>query len=388
MVNRRLALAGVALAALLWSPSEALAQCSGQPNANSACAGPASGGPGLPSFRPLITNDLPATVGTVKSVSVVVPPSFLTIAGSPITATGTFTFGLVNGPADSYWGAHAAGAPGYLSFPPCSGVNQALNYTAGTGLACVTISGGSGNNPGPPNGSIQYNLGGVFGGFVATGDATITPSTGNVTVTGTGGTPFAASATTNALNATNINAGTLAAARGGAGTITGALRGSGAGVVTQAACSDLTNATSACSTTIGTSGANIPLLNGGNTWSSMNNFVGGFAVNSNTMTFPTAAAVITQTVGSGTAALGTSAVASGACASAVTVSSANVVSTDVVSASFNGDPTGVVGYQPSTAGMLTIIPYPGAGNVSFKVCNNTQSSITPGAITLNWKVFR
>jgi hypothetical protein len=38
--------------------------------------------------------------------------------------------------------------------------------------------------------------------------------------------------------------------------------------------------------------------------------------------------------------------------------------------------------------MLTIVPYPTAGNVNFKLCNNTASSITPTAITINWRVNR
>jgi hypothetical protein len=38
--------------------------------------------------------------------------------------------------------------------------------------------------------------------------------------------------------------------------------------------------------------------------------------------------------------------------------------------------------------MLTIIPYPTANNVNFKVCNNTLAPVTPGPITLNWNVFR
>jgi hypothetical protein len=96
----------------------------------------------------------------------------------------------------------------------------------------------------------------------------------------------------------------------------------------------------------------------------------------------------TQTIGNGTAALGTSAITSGACASAVTVSATGVATTDTVQASFNGDPTGVTGYLPATTGMLVIIPYPTTNNVNFKVCNNTAASITPGAITLNWRVVR
>ena len=95
-----------------------------------------------------------------------------------------------------------------------------------------------------------------------------------------------------------------------------------------------------------------------------------------------------RNIAKGTAALGTSAIGSAACASAVTVSATGVATTDVITAGFNGDPTAVTGYVPLVAGMLTIIPYPTANNVNFKVCNNTNGSITPGAITVNWSVNR
>jgi hypothetical protein len=93
-------------------------------------------------------------------------------------------------------------------------------------------------------------------------------------------------------------------------------------------------------------------------------------------------------IASGTAAMGTSAISSATCATVVTVAATGTATTDVVSASFNGDPTAVTGYVPLTSGMLTIIAYPSTDNVNFKVCNNTGSSITPGAITLNWAVWR
>lgn len=96
----------------------------------------------------------------------------------------------------------------------------------------------------------------------------------------------------------------------------------------------------------------------------------------------------TQTIASGTSALGTGAITSGTCATVVTTAATNTATTDVVLASFNSDPSAVTGYIPSTAGMLTILSYPTANNVNFKTCNNTASSVTPGAITLNWRVVR
>jgi hypothetical protein len=52
-------------------------------------------------------------------------------------------------------------------------------------------------------------------------------------------------------NASALTTGTVAAARGGAGTINGALKGNGSGVVSQAACADLSNATTYCSSAQG-----------------------------------------------------------------------------------------------------------------------------------------
>jgi hypothetical protein len=97
---------------------------------------------------------------------------------------------------------------------------------------------------------------------------------------------------------------------------------------------------------------------------------------------------LTQTIASGTAALGTGAISSGTCATAVTVSATGVATTDDIISDFNADPTSTTGYQPSANGILTIIKYPTANNVNFKVCNNTGGSITPGAVTLNWRVVR
>jgi hypothetical protein len=118
----------------------------------------------------------------------------------------------------------------------------------------------------------------------------------------------------------------------------------------------------------------------------------GTTVNGQTCTLGSSCTVTvssgTITIASGTAVLGTSAIASGACASAVTVAGTGILTTDNLMADFNADPTSTTGYSASASGMLTIIKYPTAGNVNFKVCNNTQASVTPGAATLNWRVVR
>jgi len=108
----------------------------------------------------------------------------------------------------------------------------------------------------------------------------------------------------------------------------------------------------------------------------------------NGTTIPSGGVTLTQTIASGAVSLGTGSISSGTCASLVTATAANVASTDVVMAGFNGDPTSTTGYVPTTSGMLTIIAYPTSGNVNFKVCNNTGTAITPGSVTLNWRVTR
>lgn len=100
------------------------------------------------------------------------------------------------------------------------------------------------------------------------------------------------------------------------------------------------------------------------------------------------ASTVTKTIANGTSALGTGAITSGTCATVVTTTATGTATTDNIMADFNGDPTAVTGYAPSASGMLTIVKYPTSGNVNFKVCNLTAGSITPGAITLNWRVVR
>lgn len=93
-------------------------------------------------------------------------------------------------------------------------------------------------------------------------------------------------------------------------------------------------------------------------------------------------------IASGTSAMGTGAISSGTCATVVTTTATGTATTDTIIVTPNADPTGVTGYAVSATGSLYIQGYPTSGNVNFKVCNNTSGSLTPSALTLNWKVIR
>jgi hypothetical protein len=130
----------IVFAALLLGLDSAQAQCSGQPSANQFCAGPASGGTGLPGWRAMVGADLPTPIS------------------APIIVNSTV-------------------------------------ITGGTNLR------------------LPYNNNGTYGEYVLGGDCSFTGTFPSLTCTKTGGAAFAASATTDATNATNIAAGTLNNAR-------------------------------------------------------------------------------------------------------------------------------------------------------------------------------
>lgn len=104
--------------------------------------------------------------------------------------------------------------------------------------------------------------------------------------------------------------------------------------------------------------------------------------------FKAAPSLGVQLISSGTAAMGTAAVSSGACAPPVTASAFGVAISDAIIYNTNTNPTTVTGYAPSSSGSLYIWAFPSANNVNFVVCNPSSSSITPGALSLNWQVIR
>ena len=93
------------------------------------------------------------------------------------------------------------------------------------------------------------------------------------------------------------------------------------------------------------------------------------------------------TIASGSLALDTDAIAANGACDTMTTTATGAVSTDTVSYTPNADITAVTGYAP-TAGVLMIYPWITADTLHFKVCNPTADSITPGAVTLNWRIAR
>lgn len=124
--------------------------------------------------------------------------------------------------------------------------------------------------------------------------ATGSPSTGNLAKFSS-----ASTLTNGDMSGDCTTTGTLALTCG-YHSITGALKNNGSGTVTQAACSDLSNGATGCSTATGTSGATLPLLNGTNTWSGAQSFNSGDMIlkgaSSGAVTVSTAAAAGTWTM--------------------------------------------------------------------------------------------
>jgi collagen type VII alpha len=116
---------------------------------------------------------------------------------------------------------------------------------------------------------------------------------------------------------------------------------------------------------------------------------------SQTYTFPSTTATLAATIASGSLALATSTITSLGCqtitqGSVNSAAASNVVSTDTIQFTPNTSIKAIAGYQVSSSYNLPLIinAYPTAGYVNFDVCNGSSMSITPGALTINWRVVR
>lgn len=129
-------------------------------SANFAFIGPTSGGAAAPSFRALVTADMPAGTGTVTSVALSITPTWLTAGGTPITTSGTLTITAATQTANTFLAGPTSGsatAPTFraLAAADLQGVANTMlrNFTltssvtvANTVTETTVIGAGSGSN--------------------------------------------------------------------------------------------------------------------------------------------------------------------------------------------------------------------------------------------------
>lgn len=133
--------------------------------------------------------------------------------------------------------------------------------------------------------------------------------------------------------------------------------------------------------------ATLTILNGKTL--TANNSITLAGTDSTTMTFPTTSATITQTIASGQTAIPVTSLAGNSCdASATTATATGGATTDAVAVTYASDPTAVTGYGGGTSGGITISAWVTSNTFNFKRCNQTGSSISPGALNINWRITR
>jgi hypothetical protein len=98
---------------------------------------------------------------------------------------------------------------------------------------------------------------------------------------------------------------------------------------------------------------------------------------------------VPQVIAMGQLALGTQIISPGSCATAVTGAAPNTTAASVIHWSYASDTNGIAGYEGGSSGAIVKVDaFPTSNAVNFRVCNNTASPITPGAMSVNWDVIQ
>lgn len=108
-------------------------------NANKGFFGPATGADAIPTFRALVTADLPAGTGTVTSVALSLPVSVFTISGSPVMTTGTLTGSFSNQAANTVFAGPASGGAAVPTFRQLA-ASELSNGVVGSGAVVLAAS--------------------------------------------------------------------------------------------------------------------------------------------------------------------------------------------------------------------------------------------------------
>lgn len=303
----------------------------------------------------------PTTGGTVTNIACTAP---ILCTPGPITATGVIS------------GATLVTSAAALT-------NNAIMLGGGSQAAMALGSLGTttqflqGNSGGPPTWaavnvgtSVTGALAIVNGGVNATSASagTIPNATSGTASSWTATPTFGASGTLGTLTLGNATSGTitLAPVTGALGTVTATLPAN-AGVIAELNLAQTFSAAQTISSTL--------------------NVTGTFQSAGNSMTFPGAAASLTQTVCSGTISI--SGTINSASNSSFTTACTGLLTTDNISLDFNGSPLAITGFIPSASGMLTVLKWPSPNTINVSAVNNTSGPITlSSTVVLNFHVYR
>lgn len=157
-------------------------------SANTVLAGPTSGAAATPAFRALVSADIPGGggTGTVTSVGLTMP-SILSVSGSPITTSGTFTVTLATQFVNTVFAGPASGgssAPTFRSLvaadiPTLSYISSVVG---GTGVGVSTSAGTATVSIGQ---DVSTSSGVLFANLTVTGTLTYTSTASFGAVTST-----------------------------------------------------------------------------------------------------------------------------------------------------------------------------------------------------------